>query len=164
MTGHSATEIPVLSSHSRVPLRVFRLPLRCQRNVYSGTLTQHKLVVTFSDYQSLLQGQSSSRTKSLMFSFLLGLSLPTRWYPKFDVVVGLAWSHDPESNAGGSLATGSVSNAGKVKGDDPEAKGYPGLPGWGWASDRQPHPVKKLCSETLKNPSERADKRNTIWL
>jgi hypothetical protein len=29
-----------------------------------------------------------------------------------DVVVGLAWSYDPESYAGGSLATGSASYAG----------------------------------------------------
>jgi hypothetical protein len=31
--------------------------------------------------------------------------LPRR-YPYFDVVVGLAWSHDPESYAGGSVAAG----------------------------------------------------------
>ena len=36
----------------------------------------------------------------------------------------------PESYAGGSLATGSVSHARHVKGDGPDKKGYPGLPGW----------------------------------
>jgi hypothetical protein len=39
-------------------------------------------------------------------------------YPYFDVVVGLAWSYDPESYAGRSIATGRVSHAGQVKGDD----------------------------------------------
>jgi hypothetical protein len=38
--------------------------------------------------------------------------------PYFDVVVGLAWSNDPESYAGGSVATGTASDAGQVKGDD----------------------------------------------
>jgi hypothetical protein len=40
-------------------------------------------------------------------------------------------SYDPESYAGGSVATGRVSHAGQVKGDDPDKKGYPGPPGWG---------------------------------
>jgi hypothetical protein len=70
-------------------------------------------------------------------------------------VVKLTWSYDPESYAGGSIATGSVSHAGQAKGDDPESyaggsvatgsvshaeqtkgddpyeKGYPSPPGWG---------------------------------
>jgi len=46
-------------------------------------------------------------------------------------VVGLVRSHYPESYAGGSLATGRVSHARQVKGDDPDKKGYPGPPGWG---------------------------------
>jgi hypothetical protein len=41
-------------------------------------------------------------------------------YPYFDVVVGLTWSNDPESYAGGSIATGRFSLAGQVKGDDPD--------------------------------------------
>jgi hypothetical protein len=43
-------------------------------------------------------------------------------YPYFDVVVGLAWSNDLESHAGSSAATGRVSHAGQVKGDDPYKK------------------------------------------
>jgi len=35
-------------------------------------------------------------------------------------VGGLEWSYDPESYAGSSVATGRVSLAGKVKGDDPD--------------------------------------------
>ena len=32
----------------------------------------------------------------------------------------LAWSNDPQSYAGGSVATGRASHAGQVKGDDPK--------------------------------------------
>ena len=46
-------------------------------------------------------------------------------------MVGLAWSNDPGSCAGGSDATGMASRARQVKGDDPDKKGYPGPPGWG---------------------------------
>jgi hypothetical protein len=60
-------------------------------------------------------------------------AFPHRRYPYFDVIVGLEWSNDPESYAGGSVATGRVSLAGQVKGDDPDKKRYPGLRGWVWA-------------------------------
>jgi hypothetical protein len=46
-------------------------------------------------------------------------------------MVGLAWSYDPESYAGGSVATGRISRAGQVKCVDPNKKGYPGRLGWG---------------------------------
>jgi hypothetical protein len=46
--------------------------------------------------------------------------MPHRRYPYFDVVVGLVWSNDPESYAGSRVATGRVSLAGQVKGDDPD--------------------------------------------
>jgi len=39
-------------------------------------------------------------------------------------------SYEPESYAGGSLATGRVSHTRQVKGDGPDKKGHPGLPGW----------------------------------
>jgi hypothetical protein len=57
--------------------------------------------------------------------------LSPRRYPYFDVVVGLAWSYDAESYAGGSIATGRVFHAGQIKGDDPDKNGYPDPPGWG---------------------------------
>jgi hypothetical protein len=47
-----------------------------------------------------------------------------RRYHYFDVVVGLEWSHDPESYAGGSVATGRISHAGQIKGYDPDKEGY----------------------------------------
>jgi hypothetical protein len=48
-------------------------------------------------------------------------ALYPQWtYPYIDLVVGLVWSNDPESYAGASVATGRVSLAGQVKGDDPD--------------------------------------------
>jgi len=47
-------------------------------------------------------------------------------------VVGLAWSNDPDTYAGSSLATGTASHARQVKGDNPVKKGYPGPPGLMW--------------------------------
>jgi hypothetical protein len=46
-------------------------------------------------------------------------------------VVGLVWSNDPKSYAGGSTATGRAFHARQVKGDDPDKRGCPGPPGWG---------------------------------
>jgi len=37
--------------------------------------------------------------------------------------MGLVSSKDPESNTGGSVATGRASHAGQVEGDDPDEKG-----------------------------------------
>jgi hypothetical protein len=71
-------------------------------------------------------------------------SLPPRRYPYLDVVVGLVWSYDPESYAGGSVAAGRVSHAGQVKGDYPNKKGYPGPPGWELVVALTAPPRKKL--------------------
>jgi len=46
--------------------------------------------------------------------------MPHCRYPYLDVVVGLAWSNDPESYASSSIATDKVSHARQVKGDDPD--------------------------------------------
>ena len=45
---------------------------------------------------------------------------PSRRCLHFEVVGGLERSNDPESYAGGSVATGRVSLAGQVEGDDPD--------------------------------------------
>jgi hypothetical protein len=38
----------------------------------------------------------------------------------FDALLGLEWSNDPDSYTGGGIATGSVSLARQIKGDDLE--------------------------------------------
>jgi hypothetical protein len=71
---------------------------------------------------------------SRLFYFIISTNLTSdtlRRYPYFDVVLGLAWSCDPESYAGGSVATGGASPAGRVKGDEPDKKRYPVPPSWG---------------------------------
>jgi hypothetical protein len=47
-------------------------------------------------------------------------------YHYFAIVLGLAWSNDPESNDSSNVAAGRASNAGQVKGDDPDKKVYLG--------------------------------------
>ena len=46
-------------------------------------------------------------------------------------MMGLVWSKDPESKAGGSVTTGRAYHAGQIKVDGPCIKGDPGPPGWG---------------------------------
>jgi hypothetical protein len=52
-------------------------------------------------------------------------------YPYYDLLVGLKWSNDPESYAGRSLATGRISRARQIKGDNPTNKGYSDPLVWG---------------------------------
>ena len=54
---------------------------------------------------------------------------PTEGVP-FDVVVGLARSYEPDSYAGGSLATGRVFHARQVDDNGPDKKENPGPPCW----------------------------------
>jgi hypothetical protein len=70
--------------------------------------------------------------------------LSPRRYPYFDVVVGLALPHDPESYAGGSIAAGRISHAGQIKGDDPDKKGIPWLSRLGLGVRLTAPPRKKL--------------------
>jgi hypothetical protein len=64
------------------------------------------------------------------------------------------WSNDPESYAGGSMATGRVTHAGQVEGDDPEYKRYPGPPGWGLGERlTTSHRKKYKCFETWNQVS-----------
>jgi hypothetical protein len=56
----------------------------------------------------------------------------------------LAWSYDPESYAGGSITTGKVSYAREVKGDNPDQKGYSGLPGWRLVVGLTTHLIKNM--------------------
>jgi len=72
-----------------------------------------------------------------------------RRYPYLDVVVGLVRSHDPES-----YATGWASHARQVKGDDPDKKGYPGPPGWGFGVGLTTSPSRKKKNLLLRKSSK----------
>jgi len=50
-------------------------------------------------------------------------------YPYFDAVVGLAWSKETDSYAGGSVATGGDSHTTQVNNTDSDKKGQAGPPG-----------------------------------
>jgi hypothetical protein len=66
----------------------------------------------------------------------------------FDLVVGLAWSNDPEISTGSSLAAGRVPQVRQVKGDDPGKKKYPGPPGRGLSEGLMtPHFKNIYCCE-----------------
>ena len=64
-------------------------------------------------------------------------------------MLGLVWSNDPESCAGGSDATGMASLARHVNGAAPDKKGYPGSPGWELGLRLTVSPRKTyICRET----------------
>jgi hypothetical protein len=67
-------------------------------------------------------------------------------YSYFAVAVELEWSRHPESFACSIVATGRASNAGQVKGDDPDQKGYPGLPRWGFGLGLTTSPRKNIIA------------------
>jgi hypothetical protein len=69
-------------------------------------------------------------------------------YPYFDVVVGLAWSHDPQSYHGGSDATFTASRARQVMTQTKRDTLVLQVGGWAWGW--QSHPVKHICQETSK--------------
>jgi len=58
-----------------------------------------------------------------------------------------------------------ITQAGQVKGDDPEKKGHPGSPGWGLGVGvMTPNLEKKLHSGNLRDASDRFNKKTTSWL
>ncbi|KAK9878481.1 hypothetical protein WA026_022123 [Henosepilachna vigintioctopunctata] len=62
----------------------------------------------------------------------------------------LASVFDPESYAGGSLATGRVTQAGQVGGETPDEEEHPGPPGWGLGVRLTTSPWKKNQFRNLK--------------
>jgi len=69
---------------------------------------------------------------------------PPRRFPYFDIVVGLACSNSLENYAGGSVAIGRASHTRRVKGDDPDEKGYPGFSGWGLGVGLTLHSIENM--------------------
>ena len=91
---------------------------------------------------------------AIHYSAILGsLSSAILWaWPYLDEgifcrVSRFAWCNDPESYAGGSVATGWATLAGQVKGEHPDKERYTGPPVWGlgrWASMSSPD-KKNIC-------------------
>jgi hypothetical protein len=55
----------------------------------------------------------------------------------------------PKSHAGGRVATGRACQAGEVKCDDPDEKGYSATPGWELSVVLTLHCVKFLTAENF---------------
>jgi hypothetical protein len=54
-----------------------------------------------------------------------------------------------------ACATGRASHARQVKGDDPDKKGYPGLPGWGFGLGlTTPHGKKLIVTKVEKRKKQ----------
>jgi hypothetical protein len=64
----------------------------------------------------------------------------TQWW-------GHVWSHDLDSYAGSSVATGRAPHARHVKGDDPVKNGYPGPPDLGLGMELTTPPRKKALRD-----------------
>jgi hypothetical protein len=63
------------------------------------------------------------------------------------------------------IKSSDVTQAGQVKGDDPDKKGHPAPPGWGLGVGVRPHPGKKTyVQKTLEMPRmESINRRRTGW-
>jgi hypothetical protein len=91
--------------------------LRCNCVVVSS--------ICAASFRSTCSTQSANNSRKLRLPVSLVCPRPyctaflyaNKSIPYFVVVVGLALSYDPESYAGGSVTTGSISHAGQVKGD-----------------------------------------------
>jgi len=74
----------------------------------------------------------------------------------FSQVRRLAWCNDPESYVGGSVATGTATVAGQVKGEHPDKERYTGPPGGGlggWART----PITQKKNTHAKKPRQRLE-------
>ena len=54
-----------------------------------------------------------------------------------------------------AYATGRAFYARQVKGNDPDKKGYPGLPYWGLGVRLQSHPIKNIVTKPQKKKNRR---------
>jgi hypothetical protein len=102
---------------------------------------------------------------SLHISIFAHFTTPIRKLPHrrclyLIVVVSFEGSWDPESYAGGSVATGRVTHAGQVK--EPDEEGYPGSPGWGLGVRLTTSHRKNLIVQKLEN-QPRMDENREEW-
>jgi hypothetical protein len=68
----------------------------------------------------------------------------------------VAWCSDPESYAGGTVATGRATLAGQVTGEHPDRERYTGAPGWGlgrWTGTSSPDKTNTHVNKP-RQPSE----------
>ena len=61
-----------------------------------------------------------------------------------------------------AYATGRASHARQVKGNDPDKKGYPGPPGWGFGVGLTTPHSKKLIVTKVKQRNK-LDRFNDVW-
>jgi hypothetical protein len=60
----------------------------------------------------------------------------------------------PRAMLAAAYATARASHARQVKGDDPDKKGYPGIPGWGFGvGPTTPHSKKLIVTKVGKGKS-----------
>jgi hypothetical protein len=89
---------------------------------------------------------------SLRFSLFWDITqrgLAVRRCPYVDVVVVLVWSHIIlKAMLAVVYATGRAYHARQVNGYDPDKKGYPGPPGWGFGVGLTTPHSKKNCYES----------------
>jgi hypothetical protein len=61
-----------------------------------------------------------------------------------------------------AYATGRASHARQVKGDDPDKKGYPGSPGWGFGVGlTTPHSIKLIVTKVEEKMGRGSRKRSS---
>jgi hypothetical protein len=64
-----------------------------------------------------------------------------------------------------AYATGRASHARQVKGDDPDKKEYPCLPGWELGVRQKPHPIKEnIVTKPQRNRGGQGLPRAVAWM
>jgi hypothetical protein len=94
------------------------------------------------------------------YAVLLSVKINEQYYTSLAfiiiIIIIMAWWRGlcghmiPRAMPAVPYATGSAPHARQVKGDDPDKKGYPGLPGWGLGVRLTTPPRKKILLRNLK--------------
>ena len=140
-TGYPANAVALDDNHIFIRPRLFILGKQAKR--------KQETVQLFGYITALFSrtGCKVSKKKSEWPNiFLLEVSPP--WRRHYCRLGRLAWCNDPESYAGGSVATGRATLAGQVKGEHPDKERYYGPPGWELGVLLATAPRKKIhCCE-----------------